>query len=150
MLVKGIKDEDFQKVRGFVTVYSNGRVNINTAPQDILYILCLMAGSSLNASEADARGLAIAIVEKRKNERIYFTSSEMNTESIRQRLGLGTIDADNRTKILDYLISSSQIFVAVSENIWIEATGSVNNVRKKIITVYKRNPQGRTKYWHES
>jgi type II secretory pathway component PulK len=39
ILVKGIRPEIFQTVKDFITVYGDGRVNINTAPYPVLHAL---------------------------------------------------------------------------------------------------------------
>ncbi|MGB3097426.1 MAG: type II secretion system minor pseudopilin GspK [Candidatus Deferrimicrobiaceae bacterium] len=64
-LVRGVTQEVFEKIRPFITVYSSGKVNINTAPGQVL--MALSAGQG----EADVgeitEALANEIVEYRKD-----------------------------------------------------------------------------------
>jgi general secretion pathway protein K len=64
-LVHGMTSERFEKLRPFVTVYSSGMVNINTAPKEVL--MSLSAGQ--DAAEGGEIGAATAdrIVEYRKD-----------------------------------------------------------------------------------
>ncbi len=48
-LVKGVTGEVFEKLRPFVTVFSSAKVNINTAPKEV--IMALSAGSIAGAGE---------------------------------------------------------------------------------------------------
>jgi type II secretory pathway component PulK len=38
-LVKGVTGDVFEKMKGFVTVYGDGKVNVNTAPREVLVAL---------------------------------------------------------------------------------------------------------------
>ena len=64
-LVRGVTQEVFEKIRPFITIYSSGKVNINTAPAQVL--MALSAGQG----EADVgeitEALANEIVEYRKD-----------------------------------------------------------------------------------
>jgi DNA uptake protein ComE-like DNA-binding protein len=42
--VEGVSREAFDNVRGFITVHSNGKININTAPREVLVALGLEEG----------------------------------------------------------------------------------------------------------
>ena len=55
-LVRGVTPEVFEKLRPFVTVWSSGKVNLNTAPKEVL--MSLSAGR--DASEAGAIDAAAA------------------------------------------------------------------------------------------
>jgi general secretion pathway protein K len=63
-LVRGMTPETFEKLRPFVTLYSSGKVNLNTAPKPVL--MALSAGQ--DAAEAGEIGEAEAskIIEDRK------------------------------------------------------------------------------------
>ena len=65
-LVRGMTAERFGKLSPFVTIHSSGRVNINTAPKEIL--MALSAGQ--DAAEAGEIGAATAdqIIEYRKDK----------------------------------------------------------------------------------
>jgi len=64
-LVRGMTPERFEKLKPFLTVHSSGKVNINTAPKEVL--MALSAGQ--DAAEAGEIGPATAdeIIEHRKD-----------------------------------------------------------------------------------
>jgi general secretion pathway protein K len=64
-LVRGMTPERFEKVRPFATIYSSGKVNINTAPREVL--MALSAGQ--DAADAGEIGASAAdqIIEYRKD-----------------------------------------------------------------------------------
>lgn len=63
-LVRGMTPERFEKIRPFATIYSSGKVNINTAPKEVL--MALSAGQ--DAADAGEIGASAAdqIIEYRK------------------------------------------------------------------------------------
>ena len=64
-LVRGITPERFEKLKPFATIYSSGKVNINTAPKEVL--MALSAGQdAADAGEIDASA-ADQIMEYRKD-----------------------------------------------------------------------------------
>ncbi len=64
-LVRGMTPERFEKIKPFATIYSSGKVNINTAPKEVL--MALSAGQ--DAADAGEIGAAAAdqIIEYRKD-----------------------------------------------------------------------------------
>jgi len=63
-LVRGMTPERFEKIRPFATIYSSGKVNINTAPKEVL--MALSAGQdAADAGDIDAAA-AEQIIEYRK------------------------------------------------------------------------------------
>jgi general secretion pathway protein K len=65
-LVRGVTPEVFEKLRPFVTVYSSGKVNLNTAPKQV--IMALSAGrDAADAGEITEAG-ADEIIEYRKEK----------------------------------------------------------------------------------
>ncbi|HSL92740.1 MAG TPA: type II secretion system minor pseudopilin GspK [Candidatus Limnocylindrales bacterium] len=64
-LVRGMTPERFDKIKPFATIYSSGKVNINTAPKEVL--MALSAGQdAADAGEIDD-SVADQIVEYRKD-----------------------------------------------------------------------------------
>lgn len=43
LLVKGMSEDVFNRIKGFVTIYGGGRININTAPKEVLSAVGLKA-----------------------------------------------------------------------------------------------------------
>jgi len=64
-LVRGVTKEVFEKLLPFVTVYSSGKVNINTAPKEVL--MSLSAGTDLSEVGAIDGKRADEIIEYRKD-----------------------------------------------------------------------------------
>jgi len=71
-LVRGVTPQVFEKLRPHVTVHSSGKVNINTAPKEVL--MSLSAGSDAAEAGAIDSAAADAIVAYRKEH--PFTRSE--------------------------------------------------------------------------
>lgn len=65
-LVRGVTPDVFEKLRPFVTVYSEGKVNINTAPKQIL--LALSAGQDAAEAGEISETTANEIIEYRKDK----------------------------------------------------------------------------------
>lgn len=63
-LVRGMTSEKFEKLKPFLTVQSSGKVNINTAPKEVL--MALSAGQDAAAGEIGA-STADQIIEYRKD-----------------------------------------------------------------------------------
>lgn len=64
-LVRGVTAEVFEKLRPFVTVSSSGKVNLNTAPKEVL--MSLSAGADMAEFGAIDPKTADAIIEYRKD-----------------------------------------------------------------------------------
>lgn len=161
LLVKGMKEievEKLEKIKSLITVYGDGKVNINTAPKDVLRILSKAAVSALfkdipglNINETDANALVEKILSFRNTENGYFKSSDINTDTIKVKLGLQDITDDNKTKIIEKLITwEGGIITALSNNFKIQATGNAGKVNKKITAVVKRGSPIKILYWHEN
>ena len=65
-LVRGVTPEIFEKLRPFVTVYSSGKVNLNTAPKQIL--MALSAGQDAAEAGEITETSANEIIEYRKDK----------------------------------------------------------------------------------
>jgi general secretion pathway protein K len=64
-LVRGVTPEVFERIRPFITVYSSGKVNINTAPIQVL--MALSAGQDAAEAVEITEASANEIVEYRKD-----------------------------------------------------------------------------------
>ncbi len=155
ILVKGMREltqEKFEKLKSMATIYGTGntvKVNINTASEDVLKALAMygvtLVGST-DVNDDDAAALVVAFRDFRITGK-YFEPGNLNTGAIRVSLGLEDTLSDNRTKILDALVTS-QVFSAVSSNFRIEATGIAGGVAKTLTIIY--NPDShKTVFWHE-
>jgi len=66
-LVKGVTSETFDKLHNYVTVYGDGKININSAPKEVIESL----------SEKMDSGLAAAIIDKR-NLKLFNTIAQLH------------------------------------------------------------------------
>ena len=157
ILVKGLKDigpEKLAKLKTLTSVSgSTGKININTAMPEVLGLLGSTAADELNKAPGnkingnDVSELADAITASRREEGVYFTETELDAESIRQKLGLGDAAGDNRTRMISWLISA-QLLTAGSDNFRIESGANAGGVSAKIAAVYDRENK-RITFWHE-
>lgn len=158
ILVKGmneIESKAFMDLKALISVYGNGKININTASLRVLKIICRAAAREILAdsseagiSDDDAASLAQEFVFYRQQGKSPFEVSGVNTDSIRKKLELGDVLQDNRVRVLDRLVTSGFIS-AVSDSFRIEAEGNVNNVSRRIVSVVKRDGGIKRVFWHE-
>ena len=150
IMVKNMTPEIYNSLKSLITVYGAGKVNINTAPKEVLMALGLGAAKSdPQIKENDAIELAARIISFRDNESGYFTTTELNTQKIREKLKLGDITSDEKTKIVDYLVTSGSI-AAVTQTFRIEATGYCGKSRRRISVVIQRTDPPKILFWHEN
>lgn len=136
--------EAYEKMKDLITVYpenGNKSININTASEEVLRIISL---AILETSSIESLIQAFRSFRLGNN---YFKNAKINTEEIKKRLELGDILEDNRTKIIDKLVSAG-ILSAVSTNFRIAGTGTAGNITKKITAIYDRG-SNEIVYWHE-
>ncbi len=115
-LVRGVTDEVFEKLRPFVTVSSSGRVNINTAPKEVL--MALSAGTDLAEGGAIDATAADEIIQYRKDHP-FTTASQIGNVSPFLR------DLYARTLIRDILDIRSTYF-------HVRSTGDVGGTARTI------------------
>ena len=105
LLVKGLTAEVFEKIRPFVTIYGNGRVNVNTAPRAVLYAMGFSA-------EAVAHIDRCRVGEDGKNgtaDDTYFTSASQIPATVMAVTGR-ELDV-SQTVVLDGLIAADRVGV---------------------------------------
>jgi len=127
--------EAYADIQDMVTVYGNGKVNVNTAAKEVLYIIT-KAFAETEEEKQVAENLADKIV-KLRNERDFFKS----ISDIPSELNLETTELSLWNKISAFLIVKSNYFR-------IETEAFTANANKKVIAVFDQ--KGRTiVYWHE-
>ncbi len=121
-LARGMTDEIYDKVKDYLTVYSDGRININTAGNIVLRVM----------SSDITEDLAQRIISFREKNRF-----EKNT------------DLKNVVGISDAIYASVQSDIDVkSDNYSVISTGTVNEVDNTIEAVLKRSGPNITRlYW---
>lgn len=141
--------EVYDKVKDLITVYGDGKININTVPRENLEMFFDSAlnqmqeqGISDLPTEAETQELLNLIFDFREENK-YFK----NIQEIKSNLGLQP--TDHRCKIIDFLITEGIISVSAN-NFRIESIGNVGQITKKITAVVKRIVPIKTVYWHEN
>lgn len=81
LLVRGVTDELFEKLKPFVTIYPKGgglKINFDTAPEVVLKAMALnFAGESSNTQTSDAESLVEKILEYRRGgDGVEFTQDD--------------------------------------------------------------------------
>jgi len=130
LMVKGITDEIFygtkerKGIRNFLTVHSDGKININTTSSLILQTLCYWEDDEWNfpVSEEIAKG----IVEYRGDEEVFEDISDLKKVS-----GIDEI----YEKIKDQITVQSNFFS-------VDVTGRVHMAEKRIKTIINRERDG--------
>jgi len=126
----------YNQIQGLATIYGQGKLNVNTASEDVLAILA-NAVAGTEAEKEVAPNLTDEIVTLRDTQE---NKSFQTLESI--------ITADeDATELLNKLKDN---IVLRSDNFRIESQGTVNNITKKITAVYDRSGEGKIVYWHEN
>ena len=127
---------DFSLIKGMITLYGEGRVNLNTAPKEVLDILC--------AGIPNAGGLGQKIIDFR--ERGFF--NENTAEAVKDKLaGNSSLTGDELAAI--GALYDQDIPSVKSDNFRIKSTGTVNKTSKTITAVYSRAGK-KFIYWQEA
>lgn len=138
MLVAGISAQDYLKVKDFVTVYTDGKININTVSDEVLLMLTSSIARELSVSQEAAANLTTWIIGARNSAAGVF----LDKGSIPVPVG------DDERNILNALTAD---MVFSSQKFLIEVKGKTGKIENKIIVVYDRDPESRKfLYWHES
>ncbi len=128
-LVRGVTPEVFEKLRPFVTVYSSGKVNLNTAPKQVL--MALSAGQDAAEGGEIGESAASEIIEFRK---------EKPFKKIEQigNVGMSLSDLFRKTRIRDLMDIRGTAF-------HVRSTGEVAGTIRTIDSVGIRS--GKTIQW---
>lgn len=140
LLVKGVNREIFDKVKDYLTVYSEGKVNINTASKEVLSALGL-------TNELISKILSFrygADLEEATSDDNIFTSSSSIVAELKQFVTLDLSEAAQ----LEAFISKGKL-TTIPQNFMIKSTAKLNNrdITYQIIAIV--GPKGEVKYWQE-
>ncbi len=121
-MIKGIDGDLFSKLNKFLTVNSDGLININTASKEVL----------LSLSE-DLTGEVVDEIIAYRGENPFQKK----------------LDVKNNISLADNVFNDLQKFIDVKSNFFsITSTGDVNNSRKTITAIVQRqNNKGTILYW---
>ena len=140
LLVQGIDTPTFRRLSPYLTVYGNGRININTASRPVLIALGMdgqLADKILSARRGKDGIEATAddyIVQK-----TYDIASELK--------GFAAL-SDAEVAMIDQLNQQGK-FDTNSRHYSIRAQGKLNNSTSKIITCVFNTAESKIEYWKE-
>ena len=151
ILVKGIKPDIFYAVKDFITLYGDGKVNINTAPYPVLRALGLSDSLSNKIIHCRAGGDGI---EGTEDDEVFTKTSDNNSIlTARESLTSSEIASINNLIITNAVTIQSNYFRIISEgylaDIDIENENAEKDKKnsKKITCIVHRN--GKIVYWQE-
>ncbi len=143
MMVKGVDKDNYYGENGlenFVTVFSGGKININTASENVLKATLR---ASVSASEEEQPGnlelmddIAVASIMQWRVDNMF---SEIPQ--------LSEFFSEEVVKV----ISSSGLFDVKSNFFMVTSSAQVGKIEKNIIAILKRNQSDiKIKYWNEN
>ncbi|MDP1852599.1 MAG: type II secretion system protein GspK [Candidatus Omnitrophota bacterium] len=136
-LVKDISEDDFVKLKEYVTIYSDDdKLNANTSPKEVLAVFAESLAE--NEEQKSYAGLIVDDIVAQREEKEYFKSIS--------EIDIRDVEASSSADDALYTNLKNKLIVR-SNNFLIEATGNAGKIKNKITVVYKRN--GTLLYWHE-
>jgi type II secretory pathway component PulK len=138
LLVKGMHREVLEKLRNYITIYSNHKININTAPAEVL--LALNLGTNL-VSQIISFRCGEDGVESTGDDNVFTSLSEITI-----KLNAFTQLSEQELARLGNLISSGLISVS-SSNFMARAAALLGKRELEIICVFNR--KGEILSWRE-
>ena len=140
LLVKGMTQDIFEKTKNYITIYGDGRVNINTAPKIVL--LALGLSEDIVAKILFLRYGQDGIMGT-SDDNILEDSSDIMPK-LRQSYGLNDAEVTQMSTISDKYLSTK------SDNFMIRGIARLNNRNTISEVVCVVNRIGEIMYWQES
>lgn len=139
-LVKKMNQEIFDKIKHFVTIYGEGRVNINTASKQVLLALGL-------------RGYVVEniILFRKGGDLIAGTGDDdifLQESTIVARLSQSFDLSPSELGSLSDLVAAGT-FTVKSENFMIRSTAKLDHLKKETTIIAVSDRTGKIKYWNE-
>lgn len=138
LLVKGMDEDSFNRIKGYVTIYGNGKVNINTASKSVLLAL----------------GLNVDVVDKilsyrygkdgvldTADDNIFDTTPNI-VPKLSQFVSLSDSEVAQLSGVVESLVCNSGYFT-------VESTAHLHNRKNIARTVGVLNRKGKILYWRE-
>ncbi len=141
LLVKGVDENIFQKIRKYITIYGDGRVNINTATRPVL----MAVGYSGN--------IADRIIAFRNGKDALEATADDNffeaTSDIASKIS-GTANFSQAEQAMINNIDSDGLVGIYSDNFTVAVQAKLERSKfvDEVVSVINRN--GEILYWHES
>ncbi len=140
LLVRKMDQEIFDKIEHFVTIYGEGKININTASQEVLLALNLTP-----------RVVGDIIAFRKGSDMIAGTGDDdvfLQTATIIPRLSQVFDLAPSDISVLSNLVATGK-FVTKSENFMIRSTAQLERKKGQTTIIAVAERTGQIKYWHE-
>jgi type II secretory pathway component PulK len=142
--------EEYEIIKDFITVYTEGKININTVSLELLETLTDAVVRQMQAqgitdlpTEAQTQELLNLIFNFREEGKVFTKVNDAVKD-------LGLEPTDKKAQIINFLIAQDSICVS-TQYVRIEASGLINNKAvKKVLIVVKRDEPGKILYWHEN
>lgn len=140
LLVKGMNREIFDKIKNYVTIYGDGKININTVSVEVLYAL----------------GLPHELIEKIMSFRCgmdsrfatfddnFFTSASKIIAELKSFVALNSSEVAQ----LELLVAEEKLDVT-SQNFMIKSTAKLDNINDRYQIIAVVDSEGEIKYWQE-
>lgn len=143
ILIKDIDNEIYRILKSLITVHSNGKINMNTASQEMLNILvgyCIKQLESRNVVDINPEGLVEKIIELRLKNTVFTSSSDLEA-------GLGDLSLHAGPKnILNELYRFTDF---KSSCFYIVSNGKIRNTSFTAISCIFDRDNKKIVYWHE-
>jgi len=147
ILVKGMRPETFQAVKDFITVYGDGKVNINTAGKPVL---CALGMSDTLAEKVIRCRCGSDEIEGTEDDEVFTQPSAIiSTLNKKQTLTQGETNQINNLITTNAIGVKSTYFQIVSSGYLADiSTGEIDRKNsKKITCIINRN--GKIMHWQE-
>jgi type II secretory pathway component PulK len=140
LMVKGVTTGLYNKIKDSLTVYGDGRVNINTAPAAILQSI----GIDAPVSEKIARfRMGNDGIEATNDDRIFKTAASIAEDL----LSVGVLSSEEIERIRN--IAATGALSARSDNFMGKSEARLNNGRDSMKVTFVFDRKGAIKYWRE-
>ncbi|MDO8662640.1 MAG: type II secretion system protein GspK [Candidatus Omnitrophota bacterium] len=138
MLVKGMEKEDFNKISKIITVYGDGKININTASQEVIEILCLEIARK-KYDEQTAKQYAKKVAEEFIALRNSVSVFKARTEIISK------LNEADGVSVFDEFKNTNEI---KSDHFLIEVSANTGKIKTRVAAVYNRS-KNYIESWYE-
>ncbi|MDP3042454.1 MAG: type II secretion system protein GspK [Candidatus Omnitrophota bacterium] len=139
LLVKGFSDNVFEKIKDYVTIYGEGRVNINTASEVVLFALGLDEdiADKIILYRAGKDGVSGTL-----DDNVFVSNSEI-VPNLSQAYPLSASQVEQLNRVAALFLSVS------SNNFLIRATAKLN-ARNSLVVSSVAKRDGKILYWREN
>ena len=139
LLVKGLSQEIFEKIKGYITIYGEGKVNINTASRAVLLALGFDQGT---VEEIISLRAATDRVSGTSDDNIFEAVSDI-VPKLSQAYHLSDSEITQISQLVE------QNLTVYSNNFMIRSLAKLNNHRNTLEVISVINRAGKILYWYE-